>query len=334
MQGGEASVQPGITDQGGEPIHALQHRRHDTASAHRQHSRIFRFSAQVADPSLLQGPLQGRRRQFGCTTPAGHLRGVIHRRVALEHGHEAGVNRAFPAPQQRMGTETMGPPQAPGGWLPVLEAPQQLQGLALRRPRLQRLTLERRLQIACQRHSGPDGPDPRWSAGMGVQYGAVSCGEDMGLSKHLKGVACAQAATAGAAGQSARGQPGRRLAAGAEQSRLPLGLRGRLLVVMFNQFNRGLAERSLERCWQAIADGLEFQRAFRPALSQGQDCFHCCQATAHHPEGCVRHRWRGHGEVLLLQECQCCFQGFDGYQAITLAGVVRVTAPRLRLSRS
>ena len=316
MQGGEASVQPGITDQGGEAIHALQHRRHDTVSAHRQHSRIFRFSAQVADPGLLQGPLQGRRRQFGCTTPAGHRRGVIHRRVALEHGHEAGVNRAFPAPQQRVGTEELGPPQAPGRWLPVLEAPQQLQGLALRRPGLQRLTLERRFQIACQRHSGPYGPDARWGAGMGVQHGAVSRGEDLGLSEHLKGVARAQAATAGAAGQSALGQPGRRLAAGAEQARFCLALRGCLLVVLVNQFNRGLVKRFLERCWQAIADGLEFQRALRPALPQGQDRFQGRQATAHHPEGCVRHRWRGHGEVLLLQECQCCFQGFDGYQAI------------------
>ena len=93
MERRQTTVQPGITEQGWESIHALQQR-----WVALDQCCILGSSAQA---NLLQGCFQGLGSQFGGAAATGHRRLGVHGSGAAEPLHEALIDVAFPLPQKR-----------------------------------------------------------------------------------------------------------------------------------------------------------------------------------------------------------------------------------------
>ena len=173
MQCRQAAVEPGISHQCRESIHALQQRR----VAGDQGSIL----GGMVQTGLLQGCFERLGRQLGCTAATGHRLGRRHGRWLAEAFDEAMVNAAFPLPEQRGWTELPGATACPGSALLIAK---QLQGMPLRRPAAQGATATAGFQVVGQRGCGPHGPHTGCRSWRRADHGAIAAGEDPTRSLH------------------------------------------------------------------------------------------------------------------------------------------------------
>ena len=175
MQSRQASVQPGIAEQGREPVHALQ-QWWVTGNL----SGIFRCTAK---PHLLKGGFQRLRRQLGCTAATGHRAAAGHRLGALKSSHEPLIDVSLPSPQQRHRPQLPISPPGPGLSLLVAD---ELQRRGLGVPGPQGLLGTTGLEVVGQRGGGPHGPDAGGGSRCRGENGAVACGKQVLVADHLQ----------------------------------------------------------------------------------------------------------------------------------------------------
>ena len=97
MQRGETRVEPGIVQQSGKPIHALQHLLAINVGGHQ---RCILWPAERGSPlQPRQSVVQRTGGKLGRTTAASHRFSGIHGRSATNAGHKATINPVLPAPE-------------------------------------------------------------------------------------------------------------------------------------------------------------------------------------------------------------------------------------------